>query len=88
MTELKLNDDFRRIGLSKRKAPKLLLSKLSALNIQYGINITATNKCAVILWAGQNDYTEVMIIAYINLTTTKVRPATPEKVVHVMHTQW
>ena len=52
MPKLELDDDLRRIGLSKRKDPKLLLAKMSALNIKYAIPSTPTNKCAVILWAG------------------------------------
>ena len=52
MAEMELDDNLRRVCLSEIKYLKLLLAKMSALNIKYVIPSTPTNKCAVILWAG------------------------------------
>ena len=87
MTKMELDEDLRRIGLSKRKDPKLLLAKMLALNIRYGITITNTKKCAMILPAGQKDHAAVVTITSTIITTTKSREVTPQEMIHTMHKQ-
>ena len=80
MAEMELDEDLRRIDCSKRKDPKLFLDKISALNIRYGIAITTTGKCAVILGVGQKDSNTV-------ITATKNRETKTQEMLDVMHKQ-
>ena len=88
MVKMELDEDLRGIGLSKRKYLKLLLAKMSALKIKYGIPIADTKNCAVILRDGQKDYVEVMTITSTVIIATTNRKATPQEMVDVMHKQW
>ena len=88
MAELELDDNLRRIGISKWKDPKFLLAKISALNIKYRIAITPTKKCDVILRVGQREHAEVMTITCTVITATTMRTTTLEEIVDVMHKQW
>jgi hypothetical protein len=88
MVKMELDEDLRGIGLSKRKYLKLLLAKMSALKIKYGIPIADTKNCAVILRDGQKDYVEVMTITSTVITATKKREATPQEMVDAIHKQW
>ena len=52
MVELELDDDLRRFGYFKRKDLKLLIAKMSALQMKCGITILAKKKisCHTLWW--------------------------------------
>jgi hypothetical protein len=57
MDKLELDEDLRRVKLSRRRDSKDLLAKMSTLEIKFGILITASKskKAAVVLRDGQKD---------------------------------
>ena len=88
MAELELDEDLRKITLSRKKDPKDLLAEISAIEIKFGIKISAVKKAASILRAGQRDYAQVMTITCTIMLATHKREATPEELVDSMHKQW
>ena len=49
ITEMKMEDDLRKIKLSRDKDPKKLPAKMAAIQIQYSSNMTESKKAAVVL---------------------------------------
>ena len=53
--KFELDEELRRITLSRKKDPKDLLVEISTIEIKFGITCTDKKKMAVILCAGKRD---------------------------------
>ena len=86
---LELDDKLRRVKLWGRKEPKDLLTKMSVLEIKFGIKIAALRRQLwfVILRAGQTSFAQVMIIVCTIIEATHKRSYTLEDHVAAMHRQ-
>ena len=87
MANLELDKHLRRVRLPRKKDPKDLLAKMSALLTKFGIAIAASKKVAVILRAGQRYYAKVMIIMCTIIEEAHKRSATLEELVNRCDTQ-
>ena len=85
MAEFELDEDLRKITLSRKKDLKHLLAKILAVEIKFGITIGDKKKMATILRAGKRDYAQVMTIT-ITKHTVK-REATLKEMVMAMYKQ-
>ena len=88
MAKFELDDGFRRITLLRKKDLNYLLAKISAIEIKFGIKISAVKKAATILRAGKRDYAQVITITRTITKTTHEREGTPREMVETMHKQW
>ena len=76
MDGFELDEDFRKITLSRKKDPKDLLAEILAVEIKFRIKIGAVKKAATILRAGKRDYAQVMTITITITKATHKREAT------------
>ena len=58
IAEFELDEDLRKIKLSRKKDPKDLLAKILTVEIKFGIKIGDVKKLSTILRAGKRDYAE------------------------------
>ena len=78
MAEFELDEDLRKITLSRKKDPKDLLAKILTVEIKFGIKIGDVKKLSTILRAGKRDYAQVMTTTRTITNTTTKREATPK----------
>ena len=88
MAEFELNEDLRKITLSRKKDPKDLLAEISAVEIKFGITIRDAKKSATICCVGKRNYAQVMTITSTTTQTTVKREATTKELVMAMHKPW
>ena len=62
MAKVELAEDLRKITLSRKKDPKDMLAKISAVEIKFRIKSSAVKDATSILCAGQRDCAQVMTI--------------------------
>ena len=79
---------MRKITLSRKKDPKEVLAKSSAVEIKFGLTCTDKKKIAVILCAGKRDYAKVMTVTNTIIKTVEKRDAYPREMVVAMYKQW
>ena len=88
MAEFELDEELRRITLSRKKDPKDLLAEILAVEIEFGIKIGAVKKAAIILRPRKRVYAQVMTIKRTITKNTHKIEATPKETVEAMHKQW
>ena len=87
MAEFDLDEELRKIRLSRQKNPKDLLAKILAVEIKFGITCTDKKKMAVVLCAGKRDYAQVMTVQKTITKHVEKRDPTPREMVVAMYKQ-
>ena len=87
MAEFGLDEELRRIVLSRKKDPKDLLTEISAVEIKFGITCSDKKKMAVVLRAGKRDYAQVITVQKTITKHVEKRDPTPREMVVAMYKQ-
>ena len=87
MAEFELDEELRKITLSRKKDPKDLLAKILAVEIKFGITCSDKKKMAVVLCAGKRDYAQVMTVQKTITKHVKKRDLTLREMVMAVYKQ-
>ena len=88
MAKFELDEDLRKITLSRKKDLKDLLARILAVEIKFGIKIGNIKKVATVLCAENMDHAQVMTTTCMIKKATHKGEATPKEMVVAIHTQW